>query len=224
MWNKSLQTLMVSTIMAVGVSLSACDSNKNSETAAEDVSAESSEQTAAEAPKQENTAANADLDDATAEQGTPVKYDVASWGTDKVKTLKVDELSEIKSAFGKVVSTDENSLDYASNPASKYRFMPDDAPYLDVIDSEKYLELGWYFANPTDSDKEKELSQNHAKKSYQLARQLMGDEGGKLVTDMLNGQIVKNKTIGGQKVELAKCEFYSCMLVINKSAAQTDNT
>ena len=52
---------MVSTIMAVGVSLSACNSNKNSETAAEDVSAESSEQTAAEAPKKENTAANADL-------------------------------------------------------------------------------------------------------------------------------------------------------------------
>ena len=51
----------------------------------------------------------------------------------------------------------------------------------------------------------------------------MGDEGGQLLSDMLNGQIVKNKVIGGQKIELAKCEFYSCMLVINKSAAQTDN-
>ncbi len=224
MWNNSLQALMVSTIMAVGVSLSACDSNKNSDTAAEDVSAESSEQTVTETPKQDDTTVNADLDGATDQQGTPVKYDVASWSTDKVKALNIDELSEIKSAFGKVVSTDENSLDYASNPASKYRFMQNDAPYLDVIDSEKYLELGWYFANPTDSDKEKELSQNHAKKSYQLARQLMGEDGGKLVADMLNGQIVKNKVIGGQKVELAKCEFYSCMLVINKSAAQTDNT
>ena len=220
MWNNSLQTLMVSTIMAVGVSLSACDSNKESVTI-EDASAEKSEQTVAETTKEENTTAHADLDGATAQQGTPVKYDVASWGTGKVKTLNVDELSEIKSAFGKVVSTDENSLDYASNPASKYRFMKADAPYLDLIDSEKYLELGWYFANPTDSDNEKKLSKNHAKKSYQLARQLMGDEGGKLVADMLNGQIAKNKVIGGQKVELAKCEFYSCMLVINKSAAQT---
>ena len=120
-----------------------------------------------------------------------------------------------------MVSTDENSLDYASNPASKYRFMNTEAPYLDLIDSEKYLELGWYFANPTDSDKEKALSQDHAKKAYQLARQLMGDEGGKLVADMLNGQIVKNKVIGGQRVELAKCEFYSCMLIINKSARQS---
>ena len=220
MLKNSLQTLMVGTIMAVGVSLSACNSNKESDTATEDVSAESSEQTVAETSKTDNPKANADLDGATAAQGTPVKYDVASWSKGKVKTLNVDELSAIKSAFGKVVSTDENSLDYASNPASKYRFMQNDAPYLDLIDSEKYLELGWYFANPTDSDKEKELSQNHAKKSYQLARQLMGDEGGKLVADMLGGQIIKNKTIGGQKVELAKCEFYSCMLVINKSASQ----
>ena len=83
------------------------------------------------------------------------------------------------------------------------------APYLDIIDSEKYLELGWYYANPTDSDKEKELSQDHAKKAYQLSRRLMGDEGGKMVAEMLSNQIIKNRVIGGQKVELAKCEFYS---------------
>lgn len=212
---------MVSMIMAVGVSLSACNSNTESDTAAKEAGADNSEQTTAETSKAENPNANADLDGATAAQGTPVKYDIASWGTAKVTSLSIDELKKIQSAFGKVVSTDENSLDYASNPASKYRFMQDDAPYLDLIDSEKYLELGWYFANPTDSDKEKEISQNHAKKAYQLARQLMGDEGGKLVADMLGGQIAKNKTIGGQKVELAKCEFYSCMLVINKSASQT---
>ena len=212
---------MVSTIMAVGVSLSACNSNTESDTAAKEAGADNSEQTASATSKAEKSNANADLDGATAAQGTPIKYDVASWGTAKVTSLSIDELKKIQSAFGKVVSTDKNSLDYASNPASKYRFMQDDAPYLDLIDSEKYLELGWYFVNPTDSDKEKELSQNHAKKAYQLARQLMGDEGGKLVADMLGGQIVKNKTIGGQKVELAKCEFYSCMLVINKSASQS---
>ncbi|MDE4454357.1 hypothetical protein [Psychrobacter sp. DAB_AL62B] len=223
MWNKTLQTFMVSTIMAVGVSLSACDSTKDSDATAQEVSTDASKQNVADTPKQESAATNADLDGATPQEGTPIKYDVASWGTQKVQALNVDQLDSIKSTFGKVVSTDENSLDYASNPAAKYRFMNTDAPYLDLIDSEKYLELGWYFANPTDSDKEKELSQNHAKKSYTLARQLMGDEGGKLVADMLNGQIIKNKVVGGQKVELAKCEFYSCMLIINKSAVQTDN-
>ena len=217
MWNKTLQAFMVSTIMAVGVSLSACDNNKNSEVAAEEVATDKQ----AVANTSKTPASNADLDGATAQEGTPVTYDVASWGPKKVESLTVDQLNAIKSTLGKVVSTDENSLDYASNPASKYRFMNTEAPYLDLIDSEKYLELGWYFANPTDSDKEKALSQDHAKKAYQLARQLMGDEGGKLVADMLNGQIVKNKVIGGQKVELAKCEFYSCMLIINKSASQS---
>ena len=217
MWNKTLQAFMVSTIMAVGVSLSACDNNKNSEVSAEEVAAD--KQSVADTSK--TPASNADLDGATAQEGTPVSYDVASWGPKKVESLSVDQLNAIKSTLGKVVSTDENSLDYASNPASKYRFMNAEAPYLDLIDSEKYLELGWYFANPTDSDKEKKLSQNHAKKAYQLARQLMGDEGGKLVADILNGQIIKNKVIGGQKVELAKCEFYSCMLIINKSASQS---
>ncbi|AAZ18014.1 hypothetical protein Psyc_0140 [Psychrobacter arcticus 273-4] len=218
MWNNTLQTLMVSTIMAVGVSLSACDNNKSGEVSAEKVSAD--KQTVSDTPKPKTPAPNADLDGATVQEGTPVKYDVASWGPKKVEPLRVDQLDDIKSTLGKVVSTDKNSLDYASNLASKYRFMNTEAPYLDLIDSEKYLELGWYFANPTDSDKEKKLSQNHAKKSYQLARQLMGDEGGKLVADILSGQIIKNKVIGGQKVELAKCEFYSCMMILNKSASQ----
>ena len=223
MWNHNLQTLLSATIIAVGISLSGCDSTKE-EAQNPDANAESNEQAVTNTPVQDSTADNPDLDGATAQQGTPVKYDVAAWGTGAAAPLNTTELDSIQSAFGKVMSTDENSLDYASNPAAKYRFMKNDAPYLDIIDSEKYLELGWYYANPTDSDKEKELSQNHAKKSYQLSRQLMGDDGGKLVADMLNGQIIKNRVIDGQKVELAKCEFYSCMLVINKSAAQTDNS
>lgn len=224
MLNNNLQTLMVSMIMAVGVTLSGCDSTKEDAQNLEASAASTSEQSAADTSTQTTPTKTADLDGATAQQGIPVKYEVASWSAAPVDPLMVDALDDIKSTFGKVVSTDENSLDYASNSASKYRFMDTDAPYLDLIDSEKYLELGWYYANPTDSKKEKELSQNHAKKSYMLARQLMGDEGGKLIADMLGGQIIKNKTVGGQKIELAKCEFYSCMLVLNKADAQTDNS
>ncbi|AMT95817.1 MULTISPECIES: hypothetical protein [Psychrobacter] len=224
MWNNNLQTLMVGMIMAVGVSLSGCD-NSQSDAQNQDANANTSEQASAnDAPAKDSAAGTADLDGATTAQATPVRYDVSSWGSGEVTPLGIDKLEEIKSTFGKVVSTDENSLDYASNAATKYRFMKADAPYLDLIDSEKYLELGWYYANPTDSDKEKELSQNHAKKAYKIARQLMGDEGGKMVGDMLNSQITKNKVVGGQKVELAKCEFYSCMLVINKSEAPENNS
>lgn len=224
MWNNNLQTLMVGMIMAVGVSLGGCDSSQG-DAQNQDANANTSEQaTTNDAPESGSTSVNADLDGATAEQATPVRYDVTSWSSDEVTSLGTDDLKAIQSVFGKVVSTDENSLDYASNAATKYRFMQTDAPYLDIIDSEKYLELGWYYANPTDSDKEKELSQNHAKKAYKIARQLMGDEGGKMVADMLSSQITKNKVVGGQKVELAKCEFYSCMLVINKSDASENNS
>ncbi|WP_299186030.1 hypothetical protein [uncultured Psychrobacter sp.] len=217
MWNNSLQTFAVGIMMAAGVSLSAC--NGPTQEVTPDI-ADSDNTTEQARPVQASPAPETDLDGATAEQGTPVKYDVSSWGDKQVQPISIQEVDQIKSTFGKVVTTDENSLDYASNPAVKYRFMDTDAPYLDLIDSEKYLELGWYFANPTDSDKEKELSKAHAKKSYQLARQLMNDDGGKVISDMLRGQIIKNKTIGGQKIELGKCEFYSCMLVLNKSGEQ----
>lgn len=220
MWNNNLQTLLVGMTMAVGVSLTGCTSNNDAEN--QDASTDNSEQTVAAAPVEDSAVTEGDLDGATAQQGTPVTYDVSTWGSESVESVNVDELEAIQSSFGEVLSSDENSLDYASSPATKYRFMQTDAPYLDIVDSEKYLEFGWYYANPTDSDAEKEQSLNHAQKAYNVAQQLMGDEGGKLVADMLNGQIVKDKVLGGQQVELAKCEFYSCMLIINKAESQTD--
>ncbi|WP_182405961.1 hypothetical protein [Psychrobacter sp. GP33] len=217
MRNNILQNVVIGITMIAGVSLSACDSANQS---VGDVAADSTEQSTEKEPLASRSAADADLDGATVGQGTPVNYDLSTWSKDSVETLTIQDFDKIKATFGKVMSTDENSLDYASNPATKYRFMDTDAPYLDLIDSTKYLEVGWYFANPTDTEKEKELSRAHAKKAYKLARQLMGDDGGKVLADMLNGQIIKNKTIGGQKIELAKCEFYSCMLVLNKSEAE----
>ena len=217
MRNNILQNVVIGITMIAGVSLSACDSANQS---VGEVAADSTEQSTEKEPLASRPAADADLDGATVGQGTPVNYDLSTWSKDNVETLTIQDFDKIKATFGKVMSTDENSLDYASNPATKYRFMDTDAPYLDLIDSTKYLEVGWYFANPTDTEKEKELSRAHAKKAYKLARQLMGDDGGKVLADMLNGQIIKNKTIGGQKIELAKCEFYSCMLVLNKSEAE----
>ncbi len=219
MLNDNLQTFVVGIIMAAGVSLSACNGSESEvvkDTAVETVTEQTS-------TAEVQAKSDSDMDGATVE-GVPVKYDLASWPNDAVEAVDINELDGIVSTFGKVVSKDESSLDYASNPATKYRFMQNDKPYLDVIDSQKYLEFGWYYANPTDSDSEKELSQKHAKKVYQMSRQLMGDEGGKVLNRMLNGQIIKNETVGGQKIELAKCEFYSCMLVLNKSAASPAGT
>lgn len=149
-------------------------------------------------------------------EGKPVSYDVQNWKAAKAQNLTLENVDAIKKQFGKVTVTDEKSLDYASNMAVKYRFMKGDEPYLDIIDSDDYLELGWYYANPNDSDSEKQMSVDHAKKVYKVMTGLMGKEGGDLVKSILTGKIVKNKTINETKVELAKCEFYSCMIIINK--------
>ena len=220
MWNNPLQTFMIGITMIAGLSLSACDSDKQS-TVEEVASTISTDAPASETANAQHHVADSDLDGAVTDQGVPVSYDLSTWSKDSVEPIQIDALDTINATFGKVVSTDKNSLDYASNAATKYRFMSTKAPYLDVIDSQKYLELGWYYANPTDSAEEKKLSQSHAKKAYKVSRQLMGDEGAKVLSDMLNGQIIKNQTLGGQKVELAKCEFYSCMLILNKSGATT---
>lgn len=162
---------------------------------------------------------NASIDaDSTAKNSPiigPMDYDFQNWPTIEQR-FELSDLDAMQSMFGKVEVTDENSLDYASNTAVKYRFTSGKDPYLDIIDSQDYLEFGWYYANPFDSDEEKETSTEHAKKVYKVAQALMGEEGGALVVDMLGGQIIKNRDVGGQRVALAKCEFYSCMLILEK--------
>ena len=150
-------------------------------------------------------------------EGKPVSYDVQSWKASNTQELTVEGLESFKKQFGTVTVTDEKSLDYASNMAVKYRFMKGDEPYLDIIDSQDYMEFGWYYANPNDSDSEKKMSIDHAKKVYKVMTGLMGEEGSQLVQSILSGKIVKNKEINGINVELAKCEFYSCMIIMNKN-------
>ena len=222
-----LKSIFSACLIMSAMTLTACNNNTQDQAAASDTVSETEDSTQSEGSESAtlDKQANAKSKDSTGTTSTtsaanaPVRYNVAAWNNGSVDTIGIDNLNKIQATFGKVVSTDKNSLDYASNPATKYRFMADDAAYLDIIDSQKYLELGWYYANPADSADEKASSIAHAKKAYKFARQLMGDEGATVVADMLGGQTTKNKVVGGQKVELAKCEFYSCMLVLAKPSA-----
>ncbi len=175
--------------------------------------------------KTKTTIAPADANVAV-DDNKPVSYDIQNWDVAIPEASKLDnldlatlntaELKALQKVLGTVKVTDESSLDYASNAAIRYRFMQGEEPYLDLIDSKSYLEFGWYYANPSDSESEKKMSIEHAKKVYTVAKALMGEAGTALVANMLTGQIIKNKKVGGQQVELAKCEFYSCMLIIQK--------
>lgn len=189
-----------SVMVICALSISACQQNTPSDAAEKDTIAET---------KQKNSSLQT--------AATSVNYDFDNWQKQLIQPVAIHDIKNIKSSLGKVVSTDEKSLDYASNAATKYRFMDGESPYLDIIDSKDYLEVGWYFANENSNEKEEKISINHAKKAYQLARQLMGEEGGVMVKNILSGQVIKNRTINGYHIELAKCEFYGCMYVINKN-------
>ncbi len=148
-------------------------------------------------------------------------YDVESWNKDKISPLNIHTVAENPEALAKIISIDENSLDFASDSAIKYRFTTNDTPYLDMVNSNNYLEIGWQFANTEDNANVKKISARHARKAYRFARQLMGDEGGQVVLDMLSGKVIKNKQVNGINIALAKCEFYSCMLVMEKPKSTT---
>ncbi len=146
-----------------------------------------------------------------------ISYDVDSWNNSQVEPLELANFINNPELIAPVISLDENSLDFASHKATKYRFMANDAPYFDMVNSRDYLEIGWHFANINDSDEVKQASVNHAKKAYKFARQLMGEEGGQLVADILTGHVLQEKAVNKIFIAVAKCEFYSCMIVIEKN-------
>lgn len=146
----------------------------------------------------------------------PMVYPISTWQQQKSQKIALTDIDAIKKILGKLERTDNNSLDYKGNLAKKYSFQPESSPYLDLIDSEKYLELGWYYANSTDNETEKQISIEHAGKIYQIAQGLFEKSGETLVADMLNGKVVKEQTFDDKFIELAKCEFFSCMLIIKK--------
>lgn len=95
MWKNPLQTFAIGITMAVGVSLSACDNSK-SDTVEESASGIGTEQAPEKESVQASPTPDGDLDGATADQGTPVSYDMSTWNSEKVKSLKIDDLDAIK--------------------------------------------------------------------------------------------------------------------------------
>lgn len=153
---------------------------------------------------------------ATVTTASPVDYPFSTWQKQPIPTLSLKDTPAILAILGTPQRTDPKSLDYVSNIATKTSFMAESAPYLQTIDSKQYFELGWYYANPTDSDSEKALSIAYASKAFQIAQGLLGKDGGALVQDILGGEVVQNKALNGKTVALAKCEFFSCQIIVKK--------
>lgn len=185
--------------------------------------------TASTTPSTEAASRVSEVSDETTTQpatakAEPINYPFKTWQQTAVKPLKVDNIDAVNqyltAQFGKktnIPSVDKKSLDFSSNLATQYRYTVNTAPFFDIIDSPRYLELGWYYASPNDQAKEKKLAVTYAEYAYQLSRAWLGNhEGAKLIELMLMGDTVSNKTINGVQVAKAQCESFSCILVLKK--------
>lgn len=151
----------------------------------------------------------------------PINYPFDQWQQQTVTKLPLKDINAINQhigvQLGKAPKTDTKSLDFNSNPATQYQFANPATPYFDVIDSPKFVEFGWYYSNINDNAREQKLGINYAGHVYQLARGWLGNrEGAQLVENMLMGQTIRDATINGVGVAMAKCEFFSCILVLKK--------
>ncbi len=152
-------------------------------------------------------------------KNTGIRYNSHLWSTGATTPIDIDDVASIKAVLGEIKSTDKQMLDYQSNPAKLYRYMKDEEPYLDLINSDELIEFDWYFALPENTENERITSVKHAQNMHGLVRQLLGINGGVLVKDMLAGKVKQNVTIGGQQVMVAKCHLNRCLLVIKKTKA-----
>lgn len=167
------------------------------------------------------TVARAETTAAAANDAAPVNYPFIAWQRQTVTKLPVQDIAlvnqHLTQALGQTPTTDTKSLDFYSNPATQYQFAKPAMPYFDVIDSPQFIELGWYYPNAKDRAQEKQLGIGYAGQVYQLARAWLGNrEGAQLVENILTGQTIRNQTINGVEIAMARCEFFSCMLVVKK--------
>ncbi len=154
--------------------------------------------------------------------GRPVVYPIDTWRQQSVaKPISLWDSNTLSAQLGEPSSVDARQLDYDSNLATKYSFAKTGAPYFDVLDSTKYMEIQWYFAGSHDSDAIKQMSVQHAKNAFELAQQWLGEEGATVVAAMLDGQTLQNKTYQGTLIALARCQNYHCDLVIKKPKRPT---
>lgn len=146
----------------------------------------------------------------------PVVYDVEKWASTSRQPMNAKQLLE---ALG-TTATQEDSLDYYGNHATKYRFSARHEPPLYVLESDKVLEIAWYYAAPKDNDDQKNTSLDYAKRIYALMGAYGGEVGENLVKSMLQNpnrlytaEDESNKVID---VIVADCTNYQCHIILQK--------
>lgn len=138
----------------------------------------------------------------------PVIYDVDNWAISPKKELD-DALTQLGNT-----GTHETGLDIEGQPAKITRFSTLSEPPLTVSISDKFVEVSWYFAPKTDSEPNKTISQNHAKKAHAFATALLGSSAHDTLKSMLT---TPDQDFAKSGIHLAMCKHYQCQLIIPKS-------
>lgn len=140
----------------------------------------------------------------------PVVYDVVSWQAgEKRKTLNDRELL---SMLGANAST-ESTLDFYGNQADEYRFASLTEPMLSAVISDKLFEVHWYQASAQDTDSDKAVSVDYAKRGYQLLTAVYGADIQGFMQALLDGKTLPKQ----QGVIFAECQMYRCQVVLDRA-------
>lgn len=143
----------------------------------------------------------------------PVVYTPSEWATSEHLPKPFDDSQKLMANLG-AVAVRETGLDFDGKTADVYRYHSKSEPPLYVVDSDDFFEINWYFASPKDSDKDKAVSVAYAKAVHSIMRQILGDEGTKLMDKLLNQQ----SATAVRGVAYAHCRTYQCQIVLQKAS------
>lgn len=69
----------------------------------------------------------------------------------------------------------DDTLDFYGDTAKQYRYHSSSQPPFFAVDSSRFLEIAWYYANSTDSDDDKKNSHDYAQKAYLATSSLVAN-------------------------------------------------
>ena len=140
----------------------------------------------------------------------PVVYDVTGWQASQKRKALTDK--ELLSVLGASAST-EATLDFYGNKADEYRFASLTEPMLSAVVSDKLFEVHWYQATAQDTDSDKAVSVDYAKRGYQLLTAVYGADMQGFMQALLEGKTLPKQ----QGVTFAECQMYRCQVVLDRA-------
>lgn len=161
------------------------------------------------------------VDDSTKDPAptyAPVVYDSQNWGKSAPIASPFKDTKALMALLGSAVHADGEALDIHGKTGQLYRYHGKTEPPLYVVDSADFFEVAWYYAAPTDSEKDKTASLKHAKTAHALTTAILSDDGTKLITAILTPDTAPDDLMEkvADKVALAHCKNYLCQIVFKK--------